>query len=68
MKITKADPTSFDKALNESPPSKELDSIVKQIISIDEERKAWKHMFELQVKLVTDLELQKLKLKEKLND
>ena len=53
---------------SESPPSKELDSIMKQIISIDEERKAWKHMFELQVKLVADLEWQKLKLQEKLND
>jgi hypothetical protein len=53
---------------SESPPSKELDSIMKQVIAIDEERKAWKRMFELQVKLVADLEWQKLKLQEKLND
>jgi hypothetical protein len=58
----------LDKALNEPPPSKELDDIMKQVIAIDEERKAWKRMFELQVKLVADLELQKLKLQEKLND
>ena len=66
--IEKGKVVPLDKALNELPPSKELDNIMEQVIAIDEERKAWKRMFELQVKLVADLEWQKLKLQEKLND
>ena len=66
--IEKGEVVPLDKALNEPPPSKELDNIMEQVIAIDEERKAWKRMFELQVKLVADLEWQKLKLQEKLND
>lgn len=51
----------LDKALNETPPdSEELEKIIEQVLSIDEEREAWKRMFELQVKLVTKLELDKL--------
>lgn len=54
----------LDKALNEKPPdSKELEKIIEQILDIDEEREAWKRMFELQVKLVTKLELDKLNYK-----
>lgn len=66
--IEKGRVVPLDKALNEPPPPEELNEIMKQVISLDEERKAWKRMFELQVKLVADLELQKLKLQEKLND
>lgn len=66
--IEKGKVVPLDKALNEPPPSKELDNIMKQVIAIDEERKAWKHMFELQSRLVADLELQKLKVQEKIDD
>lgn len=54
---------SLDKALNEEPPSDELQKIYNDIDQIDGEREAWKRMFDLQSKLVMNLELDKIKLK-----
>ena len=53
--------------LNEEPPSKELQKVFNDIECIDEEREAWKRMFDLQTKLVMGLEMDKIKL-EKLLD
>lgn len=44
----------LDKALNEEPP--------KDIDQIDNEREAWKRMFDLQSRLVVGLETDKIKL------
>lgn len=57
---------SLDKALNEEPPSKELQKIFKDIEQMDAEREAWKRMFDLQTKLVTNLELDKIKLEKEI--
>ena len=52
----------LDKALNEEPPSKELQKVFDSIESIDAEREAWKRMFDLQAKLVMGLEMDKIRL------
>jgi hypothetical protein len=52
----------LDKALNEEPPSKELQKVFDSIESIDAEREAWKRMFDLQTKLVMGLEMDKIRL------
>ena len=52
----------LDEALNEEPPSKELQKVFKDIESIDAEREAWKRMFDLQSKLVMGLEMDKIRL------
>lgn len=57
---------SLDKALNEEPPSEELLKIFKDIEQMDAEREAWKRMFDLQTKLVTGLELDKIKLEKEI--
>jgi len=56
----------LDKALNEKPPSEELQKIFKDIEQMDTEREAWKRMFDLQTKLVTNLELDKIKLEKEI--
>lgn len=56
----------LDKALNEEPPSEELQKIFKDIEQMDAEREAWKRMFDLQTKLVTNLELDKIKLEKEI--
>ena len=52
----------LDKALNEEPPSKELQKVFNSIESLDAEREAWKRMFDLQAKLVMGLEMDKIRL------
>lgn len=52
----------LDKALNEEPPSKELQKVFKDIEKLDAEREAWKRMFDLQTKLNVSLELDKIRL------
>lgn len=52
----------LDKALNEEPPSEELQKIYNDIDRLDGEREAWKRMFDLQTKLVMGLELDKINL------
>ena len=52
----------LDKALNEEPPSEELQKVFRDIEKLDAEREAWKRMFDLQSKLVMNLELDKIKL------
>lgn len=56
----------LDKALNEELPSEELQSIFKDIEQMDAEREAWKRMFDLQTKLVTNLEIDKIKLEKEI--
>ena len=56
----------LDKALNEEPPSKELQKIFKDIENMDGEREAWKRMFHMQSKLVVNLELDKYKLEKEI--
>lgn len=53
--------------LNEDPPSKELQNIFKDINRMDEEREAWKRMFHMQSKLVTNLEIDKIRLEKEIN-
>lgn len=53
---------SLDKALNEEPPSEELQKIFKDIEQMDAEREAWKNMFDMQSKIVVNLEVNKIKL------
>jgi hypothetical protein len=52
----------LDKALNEEPPSEELQKVFDSIESLDAEREAWKRMFDLQTKLVMGLEMDKIRL------
>lgn len=55
---------TLEQALTEKPPvSKELQKIINDIEHIEAEKEAWKKMFHMQSKLVTNLELDKLKLK-----
>ena len=56
----------LDQALTEEPPSEELQKIFKDIEQMDSEREAWKRMFELQTKLVTNLEIDKIKLEKEI--
>ena len=57
---------SLDKALNEEPPSKELQKIFDDIEKIDAEREAWKKMFDLQSTLVVGLEMDKIRLEKRI--
>jgi hypothetical protein len=57
----------LDKVLNEEPPSEELQKIFNDIDQMDSEREAWKRMFDLQTRLVTNLELDKIKLEKEIN-
>ena len=52
----------LDKALNEEPPSEELQKIFKDIEKLDAEREAWQKMFNLQSNLVVALEMDKIRL------
>jgi hypothetical protein len=45
-----------------------LDKIIKEIAILAQERDCYKEMFNMQVKLVGDLEVQKFKLQKKLED
>lgn len=56
----------LNKALNEEPPSEELQKIFRDIDRIDSERETWKRMFDLQSKLVVNLETEKIKLEEEI--
>lgn len=56
----------LDKALNEEPPSEDLQKIFKDIEQLDAEKEAWKRMFDLQTKLVTNLEIDKIKLEKEI--
>ena len=56
----------LDKALNEEPPSEELQKVFKDIEKLDAEREAWKRMFDLQTKLNVGLELDKIRLEKEI--
>ena len=56
----------LDKALNEEPPSKELQKVFKDIENLDAEREAWQKMFNLQSNLVVSLEMDKISLEEEI--
>ena len=56
----------LDQALNEEPPSKELQKIFDNIEQMDAEREAWKKMFDMQTKLVTNAEFDKYKLEKEI--
>jgi FtsZ-binding cell division protein ZapB len=50
----------LDKALNEAPPSKELKKIFRDLDKLEAEKETWKEMYEMQSKLVLNLELNKI--------
>jgi chaperonin cofactor prefoldin len=56
----------LDKALNEEPPSEELQKIFDAIEKMDAEREAWQKMFDLQSKLVVGLEMDKIRLEKRI--
>lgn len=56
----------LDKALNEEPPSEELQKIFNAIEKMDEEREAWQKMFNLQSNLVVGLEMDKIRLEKRI--
>lgn len=58
----------LDKALTEEPPSEELQKVFRDIEKLDAEREAWKRMFDLQSKLVMNLEMEKVKLEKEIEN
>lgn len=64
--IEQGNTVPLDKALNAAPPSKELQKIFNDIENMHAEREAWKRMFDMQTKLVVNLELDKCKLEKEI--
>lgn len=56
----------LDRALNEEPPSEELQKVFKDIDQLDAEREAWQKMFNLQSNLVVGLEMDKIRLEKEI--
>ena len=59
---------SLDKALNEEPPSGELQKIFRDIEKLDAEREAWQKMFYLQSNLTIGLEMGKIRLEKEIEE
>ena len=58
----------LDKALNEEPPSEELQRIFRDIEKLDAVREAWQKMFYLQSNLTIGLEMDKIRLEKEIEE